>query len=44
MKVSTDDENKIWKSHMEKLVTVENEWSNSNDASKVEDAVKRIDI
>ena len=27
-------EKKIWKEHMEKLMNVENEWSNSTDASK----------
>ena len=43
MKVSVDDRNKIWKEHMEKLMNVENEWSDSFDASKVEGAVMRIE-
>ena len=34
VRVSVDDWKKIWKEHMEKLVNVENEWSNSIDASK----------
>ena len=29
---------------MEKLVNVENEWNDSNDASKVEGAMKRIEV
>ena len=29
---------------MEKLMNAENEWSDSTDASKVEDAVRRIDV
>ena len=31
-----DDRKKIWKEHMEKLMNVENWWSESIDASKVE--------
>ena len=38
MKVSV----KIWKEHMEKLTNVENECSDSIDASKVEGAVMRM--
>ena len=44
MKVSVDDRKKIWKEHMEKLMNVENEWSDSIDASKVEGAVRRIEV
>ena len=44
VKVSMDDRKKIWKEHMEKLMNVENEWSDSIDASKVERAVRRIEI
>ena len=33
VKVSVDDQKKIWKEHMEKLMHVENEWSDSVDAS-----------
>ena len=43
MKVSVDDRKKIWKEHMEKLMNVENEWSDSFDVSKVEGAVMRIE-
>ena len=44
-KVSVDDRKKIWKEHMEKLMNVdENEWSDSIDTSKVEGAVKRIEV
>ena len=43
-KVSVDDRKKIWKEHMEKLMNVENEWSDSIDASKVEGAVRRIEV
>ena len=31
-----DDGKKIWKEHMEKLMNVENEWSDSINDSKVE--------
>ena len=41
VKVSVDDRKKIWKEHMEH---VENEWSDSIDASKVEGAVRRIEV
>ena len=41
---SGDDRKKIWKEHMEKLMNVENEWSDSIDASKVEGAVRRIEV
>ena len=44
VKVSVDDQKKIWKEHMEKLMNVENEWSESIDASKVEGAVRTIDV
>ena len=44
VKVSVDDRKKIWKEHMEKLMNVENEWSDSTDASKVEGAVTRIEV
>ena len=44
MKVSVDDPKKIWKEHMEKLINVKNEWSDTIDASKVEGAVRRIEI
>ena len=42
--VSVDDRKKIWKEHMEKLMNIENEWSDSIDASKVEGAVRRIEV
>ena len=44
VKVSVDDRKKIWKEHMEKLMNVQNEWSNSIDTSKVEGAVRRIEV
>ena len=44
VKVSVDDQKKIWKEQMEKLTNVENEWSDSIDASKVEGAVRRIEV
>ena len=44
VKVSVDDRKKIWKEHMEKLMNVENEWSDGIDASKVEGAVRRIAV
>ena len=44
VKVSIDDRKKIWKEHMEKLINIENEWSDSIDASKVEGAVRRIEV
>ena len=44
VKVSVDDQKKIWKEHMEKLMNVENKWSGSIDASKVEGAVRRIKV
>ena len=37
-KVSVDNQKKVWKEHMEKLMNIENEWSESIDASKVEGA------
>ena len=39
VKVNVDNIKKIWKEHMEKLMNLENEWSDSINASKVEDAV-----
>ena len=44
VKVSVDDRKKIWKEHMEKLMNVENEWSDIIDASEVEGAVRRIEV
>ena len=44
VKVSADDRKKIWKEHMEKLMNVENEWSDSIDVSKVEGAVRRTEV
>ena len=44
VKVGVDDRNEIWKEHMETLMNVENEWNDSTDASKVEDAVRRIAV
>ena len=44
MKVSVGDQKKMWNEHMEKLMNVENESSDSLGASKVEGAVRRIDV
>ena len=44
VKVSVDDQNKIWKEHMGKLMNVENECSDSTDASKVVGAVRIIEV
>ena len=44
MIVTVDDQKKIWKEHMEMLMNIENEWSDSIDASKVEGAVTRIEV
>ena len=44
MKLNVDDRKKIWKEHTEKLMNVENEWSDSIDASKVEGEVRRIEF
>ena len=44
VKVSMDDRKEIWKEHMEKLMNVESEWSDSIDASKTEGAVRRIEV
>ena len=44
VKVSVHDRKKIWKEHMEKLMNVENEWSDSIDAGKVEGAVRRTQV
>ena len=44
VKVSLDDQKKIRKKHMEKLMDVENEWVDSIDASKVKGAVMRIEV
>ena len=38
MKVSLDDGKNIWKKHMEKLMNVENEWSDRINASKIDGA------
>ena len=43
-KVSADDRKKVWKEHMETLMNVENEWSDSIGASMVEGAVRRIEV
>ena len=40
VKLSVDDRKKIRKKHMEKLMNVKNEWSESIDTSKVEGAVR----
>ena len=39
-----DDQKKIWKEHIEKLMNVENEWSDSIDAIKVESTMRRIEV
>ena len=44
VKVSVDDRKKIWKDHMEKLMNAENEWTDNIHVSKVEGAVRRIDV
>ena len=44
VKVILDDRKKIWKEHMEKLRNVKNDCSDSIDANKVEDAVRRIEV
>ena len=44
VKVSVDDQKKIWKKHIEKLMNVENEWSDSIDSGKVGRAVRIIDV
>ena len=44
VEVKVDDRKKIWKEHMEMLMNVKNEWSDSIDASKVEGAVRRIEV
>ena len=44
VKVSVDYRKKVWKEHMENLMIVENEWSNSIDASKVEGKVSRTEV
>ena len=36
-----NDQKEIWKEHMEKLMNVENELSDSSDANKVGGAVRR---
>ena len=40
----TNDRKKIWKEHMEKLMNIENELSDSIDASKVEGVVREIEV
>ena len=37
-------EKMIWKEHMEKLMNVESEWSNSIGASKIEGAMRRNEV
>ena len=44
MKVKVDDRKKIGKEYMERLMNIENEWSDSIDASKVEGAVTKIEV
>ena len=44
VKVSADDQKKIWKKHVEKLMNIENRWSDSIDASMVKGAVRRIEV
>ena len=44
MKVSVDDQKKVWKKHVEKLMNIENRWSDSVDASMVKGAVRRIEV
>ena len=44
VKVSVDDQKKIWKKHVEKLMNIENRWSDSIDASMVKGAVRRIEV
>ena len=41
---SVDNQKKIWKEHMEKLMNVENEQSDRIDASKVEGALRIIGV
>ena len=42
--MKVDNRKKIWKQHTKKLMNVENEWSRSIDASKVEGAVRRTEV
>ena len=44
VKVTVDDRKKIWKEHMEKLMNIENEWSDSIDASKAEGVVSETEV
>ena len=44
VKASVDDQKKIWKEHMEKLVNVENEWNDSINASKAEGPVRKTEV
>ena len=44
VKVSVFDRKKIWKEHTEKLMNVENKWSDSIDASKIESLVRKIEV
>ena len=39
-----DDKQKIWTEHMEKLINVENEYSDSTDAKKLVGAVRAIEV
>ena len=42
--VSMDDRKKNWKEHMERLMSIEGEWSDGIEASKVKGAVKRTEV
>ena len=44
VKVRVDDRKKIWKKQVKKLMNIENEWSDSIDASKVEGAMIQMNI
>ena len=44
VKVRVDDRKKIWKKQVKKLMNIENEWSDSIDASKVEGAMNQMNI
>ena len=37
-----DDQKRIWKEHLEKLMNAENEWTDSINAGKVEHAMRKI--
>ena len=44
VKVIVNDRKKIWKEHMEKLMNVKSDCSDSIDANKVEGVVRRIEV